>query len=49
MRDKQQKAQSQHDALRHMRQGEAPPGIPRDKLHDPGQQTPAAPPTDNRN
>ena len=30
------------------RQGEVPPGITRDKLHDPGDQTPDASPTDNR-
>ncbi|MFS2103155.1 hypothetical protein [Ralstonia sp. Ralssp135] len=40
--------QSRHDTLRRMRQGEVPPGITRDKLHDPGDQTPDASPTDNR-
>ncbi|MCO5400483.1 hypothetical protein [Ralstonia soli] len=40
--------QNPHDTGRRMRQGEVPPGITRDKLHDPGQQTPDAPPTDNR-
>ena len=39
------KPQSPHDTLR---QGEVPPGITRDKLHDPGDQTTDAPPTDNR-
>lgn len=42
------KPQSKHDTLRRMRQGEVPPGITRDKLHDPGRQTPDAPPIDNR-
>ncbi|MGN6259873.1 MAG: hypothetical protein ACTHNO_03990 [Ralstonia sp.] len=42
------KPQSRHDTLRRMRQGEVPPGITRDKLHDPGDQTPDASPTDNR-
>jgi hypothetical protein len=31
-----------------MRQGEVPPGITRDRLLDPGEQMPDAPPTDNR-
>ncbi|WP_431068076.1 hypothetical protein [Ralstonia holmesii] len=42
------KQQSPHDTRRRMRQGEVPPGITRDKLHDPGDQTPGASPTDNR-
>ena len=42
------KPQSPHDTLRRMRQGEVPPGITRDKLHDPGRETPEAPPADNR-
>lgn len=42
------KPQSPHDTGRRMRQGEVPPGITRDKLHDPGRQTPDAPPVDNR-
>ena len=42
------KPQGKHDTLRRMRQGEMPPGITRSKLHDPGQQTHDAPPTDNR-
>ena len=46
MRDKPQK--SKHDTQRSMRQGEVTPGITCDKLHDPGKQTPHAPPTDHR-
>ncbi|AJW46771.1 MULTISPECIES: hypothetical protein [Ralstonia] len=40
--------ESVHDTARRIRQGEVPPGVTRDKLHDPGRQTPEAPPTDNR-
>ena len=42
------KPQGQDDSSRRPRQGEVPPGITRDKLHDPGRDTPAASPTDNR-
>ncbi|WP_252382799.1 hypothetical protein, partial [Escherichia coli] len=42
------KPQSRPDTLRRIPQGEVPPGITRDKLHDPGEQTPEAPPTENR-
>ncbi|WP_426399323.1 hypothetical protein ACN9M1_23795 [Ralstonia sp. R-29] len=42
------KPQGKEDTSRRLRQGEVPLGITRDKLHDPGRETPAAPPTDNR-
>lgn len=42
------KPQSRHDTLCRMRQRGGPPGITRDRLLDPGEQMPDAPPTDNR-